>query len=551
MANQITDNRTVVCVAKTSAPASETWVGSTSPAEDTEIFIEGDTSIAEASTNSVRWWMYDDGATRDWSNNVFYIWVNCGIVGLLDLKANGGARIRFAGNVTTDFFEVYVGGSDEWPIAVEGGWVMFVVDIEDAHTNSDNTGGTKPATTAIRHVGLATLTTIMPRNADNTWVDAMWRLPDGSAGIIIEGRGSAGSVDWTSADIATQLGVSAGMFIDIGVGGAYKLNAPIQFGISDTTTHGFTDTNAIWLWEDQEFVPTDLYGLSALGNSGGTTRVNLGVKTGTGNDATGAQGLVVSAASAGARWFMDFDDPDLDDIGFWGCSLLHGATFDLDDAAVDLASTLMIDCTKCHVSNANIVRANVIAPNTADGVAFMDTDDIGDIANSTFEFSDGHGIEILSGGPSSQSNIGNLFNGAYGGTPGDNNTPSSGSNDAMIYNNAAAARTFNRSGGGTLPSFRNGASATSDDVAAISLTFTPLQTNSEVRLYETGTSTQIDGVENSGASFVASAGASQALDYKIINPGFLEINVKNVSFATSQNVLVNQQIDRDFITDAA
>lgn len=116
----------------------------------------------------------------------------------------------------------------------------------------------------------------------------------------------------------------------------------------------------------------------------------------------------------------------------------------------------------------------------------------------------------------------------------------------MIFNNAAAARTFNRSGGGTLPSFRNGASATSDDVAAISLTFTPLETNSEVRLFETGTSTEIDGVENSGASFVASAGASQALDYKIINPGFNEIFVINVSFATSQNININQTIDRNF-----
>ena len=495
-------------------------------------------------TDSLRYVMYDDGAARDWSSNVFYIWINCGIVGLLDIKANGGFRVRFAGATVTDFFEVYVGGSDSWPVSINGGWSMFVVDIEDAHTNSDNTGGTKPATTAIRHVGYAAITaTVKTRNADNTWIDAIWRLPDLSPGIIVEGR-NAGTTDWTSADIATQLGIDTGMFIDLGA--SYKLNAPIQFGISDGTTHGFTDTNAIWLWEDQEFVPSDLYGLSALGDVAGTTRVNFGVKTGTGNSATGAQGLVVAAAAAGARWFMDFDDPDLDDIGFWGCSFQHGATFEWDDPSVDVASSLMIDCTKCHVSNANIVRANSIAPNTADGVAFMDTDDLGDIAFSTFEFSDGHGLEILSGGPSSQANVGNIFLGAYGGTPGDNLTPASGSTDAMIYNNAAAARTFNRSDGGTQPSFRNGTSATSDDVAAISLTFTPLEANSEVRLYEAGTSTEIDGVENSGASFVASAGASQSLEYKIINPGFLEIFIKAVSFSDSQDVQINQQVDRNF-----
>ena len=384
----------------------------------------------------------------------------------------------------------------------------------------------------------------MTKMVDNTWIDEIRRLPDGSPGIIVEGR-NGGATDWTSDDIVSELGIGIGTFKD-GPGGSYIINTPIQFGINDTTTHGFDDTNAIWLWEDQEFAPTDLYGISALGNSGGTTNVTMGIKTGSGASATGAQGFTIQAASGGVRWSMDFDDPDLDAIGFYGCTFLHGATFDLDDAAVDIATVTMIDCEKAHFSNANVVRLSAVAPSTADGVAFCDTDDLGDIINSSFEFSDGHGIEILASGPSSQNNIGNIFLGSYGGTPGDNNTPSSGSNDAMIYNNAAAARTFNRSGGGTQPSFRNGASATSDDVAAISLTFTPLETNSEVRLFVTGTNTEIDGIEDSGASFVASAGAGQSLDYKIINPGFLEIFIINVSFATSQDVQVNQQIDRNF-----
>ncbi len=554
MANQITDNRTAV-YAFDSTGSTDDLAGAASGNLDSppEVFIQGGASIGEVISDSVNGILFDAGSAQDWSSNVFYIWINCGIVGLLDIKANAGFTIRFCGATVTDWFEVYVGGSDSWPQAVNGGWVQFVVDIEDARAAAvigtvGGVNGTTPATTAIRYVGWSGITaTVMTKMVDNTWIDEIRRLPDGSPGIIVEGR-NGGSTDWNSDDIVAQLGIGIGTFKD-GPGGSYIINTPIQFGISDSTTHGFDDTNAIWLWEDQEFAPTDLYSISALGNSGGTTNVTFGIKTGSGNSATGAQGLTIQAASGGVRWAIDFDDPDLDAIGLFGSTFIHGGTFELDDVAVDIASVTMIDCDKAHLSNANVVRLNVIAPNTADGVAFCDTDDIGDIANSSFEFSDGHGIEILSGGPSSQSNIGNIFNGAYGGTPGDNNTPSSGSNDAMIYNNAAAARTFNRSGGGTLPSFRNGASATSDDVAAISLTFTPLQTNTEVRLYETGTSTQIDGVENSGASFVASAGASQALDYKLVNPGFFEINVKNVSFATSQNVNITQRVDPNFITD--
>lgn len=88
-------------------------------------------------------------------------------------------------------------------------------------------------------------------------------------------------------------------------------------------------------------------------------------------------------------------------------------------------------------------------------------------------------------------------------------------------------------------------------IAPVTLTFTPLITGSEVRLYETGTSTQIDGVESSSTSFAGTADAGENLDYKIIKPGYRDITVKNVSFAASQNVQVNQQVDRNYIEDAA
>lgn len=549
LADQITDNRTQLFQANSvTGDNGGRWdtLTSTSETLDTEIKIEGTGSIAEQITSTRRTLIWDNGSTFDISNTHVYMWINCGIVGLLDLKANGGFTMRFTGPSATNFFEYYIGGSDSWPASIEGGWTMFVVDT--AQTAS-NTGGTPPAKTAVQGVGISAVTaTVMTRTTDNTWVDACWTLAANTPGIIVEGR-NGGTTDWNSADIASQLGLVTGLFVPT-AGGAYKINAPIQFGINDTTTHGFTDTNSIWLWDDQEFVAADHYGMSALGNSGGTTNVTLGGKTGTGNDATGSQGLVISAASAGVRWFMDFDDPDLDLIGLYGCSFIHGATFELADPAVDVASSLFIDCDKANVSNAKVVNSSVIDANTADGVAFMTTDDLGDIANCTFEFSDGHGVEILSGGPATQSNIGNVFLGSYGGTPGDNNTPSSGSNDAMIYNNSAAAKTFNRSGGGTQPSFRNGASATSDDAATINLTFTPLETGSDVIVQAVSDGSNLASTDSSGTSFIASIDAGAAIDYRIYKAGFLDIEVLNVTFSASQNVNVNQQVDRNFAEDA-
>jgi len=549
VANQITDGRTNVdTMESTSAPDDLT--GGASGTNDTEVYYQGSSSWGYYGGTTRDGLLHDAGSAQDWSSNTFHLLVNCAIVAFLKTKSNGGLTVRFCGATVTDWFEVYVAGSDAWPTAFEGGWVQFVVDIETARSEAVTAGwtnGTTPATSAIRYVGISSQTaTIMPRMVDNTWLDQITRLPDGTAGIKIEGK-NGGTTDWKWDDVVSAADTGKWGTCRRGPGGSVVLNAPVQFGINDTSTHEFTDTNQVLLWDDQEFLPDDFYALSALGNSGGTTNITAGVKAGTGNDATGAQGWVVTAASGGARWSLDFDDANIDSIGIYGCSLIHSATLDLDDAANDLASVLLIDGNKAHVSNASVVRASVIAPNTADGVAYMDTDDLGDIAYSNFEFTDGHGIEILTGGPSSQNNVGNLFTGSYGGTPGDNNTPASGSNDAMIYNNAAAARTFNRSGGGTQPSFRNGTSATSDDVATINLTFTPLVAGSEVRVFDTGTSDYADaGTDSSGTSYVASVSAGAAIDYKIIYPGKLEIFVINKTFSVSQNIDVNQQTDRNY-----
>lgn len=547
MANQVTDNRTNISTGE-SATGWEDIAG-TAHTVDTEISYDTYTgSIGLYATTTRDGIFYNNGATGLFtSGDHAYLLVNCGIVSLLATKVNGGMTVRVTGATATDWAEFELFGSDEWPSAFDGGWIQIVVDIDELLANPTNTNGTPPTVGNIQRFGVTFITaTVMPRMADNCWAGGFKRLPANTPALIVEGRASSGTVDWDWSSIAAVAAVQLSAVLKPGPGGSYVCRGPVQIGINDTTTHGFASTNQTLLWDSQEVMLDGFYGLTALGNSGGTTRVNFGIKTGTGADATGAQGGSIQAASAFSRWFMDFDDPNIDDIGFWGCSLQHGQTFDLDDPAVDVASTLMIDCNKCHVSNATIVRASVIAPNTADGVAFMDTDDLGDIANSTFEFSDGHAIEILSGGPATQNNIGNVFLGAFGGTPGDNNTPSSGSNDAMIYNNSAAAKTFNRSGGGTQPSFRNGASATSDDVASINLTFTPLLTGSDVSVFAAGDNTPINSIDSSGTSFVVGVDAGQSIDYKIYKKGYLPIEVYGVSFAASQNVLVGQRVDINY-----
>ncbi|MGB1785562.1 MAG: hypothetical protein ACPHK6_09590 [Ilumatobacteraceae bacterium] len=463
MANQITDNRTNRAVAKTTAPENETWEasgGGGSVVEDTDIFIEGTTSVAEQISTSRRVMLYDNGSTIDISDSHVYIWVNCGIVGLLDIKSNGGMTVRLTGPTSTNFVEWYVGGSDSWPSSIQGGWTMFVVDT--ASTPS-NTGGTPPLLTAIQKIGISAVTaSVMTKAADNTWVDAIWTLSDGNPGIIVEGR-NGGTTDWTFADINTQLTNSAGVFVQ-SAGGAWKCNAPIQFGINDTTTHGFTDTNTTVLWDDQEFAASDHYGMSALGNSGGTTRVVLGNKTGTGDAATGAQGGSIQAAATGVRYYMDFDDANIDDIGFYGVTFQHAGDFQLDSAATSAISCLFIDCSSANVTDCrDFLKNKIIDANTADGVAFATTNDLADMVFNEFQFSDGHAVELTTtpAKVTAQTDKGNTYSG-YGAT---------GSNDAEYYNNTGSGLvTISVTDGGDGADYRNGTSASTTVQNTVTLT---------------------------------------------------------------------------------
>jgi hypothetical protein len=269
--------------------------------------------------------------------------------------------------------------------------------------------------------------------------------------------------------------------------------------------------------------------------------VTFGVKTGTGADATGAQGLIITAESTAVRWAMDFDDPDLDSIGLYGCQFIHGGTFQLDDAAVDLASCLFLDCTQAQVSNATIVRASVVDANTADGTAFMITDDFGDIANCSFEFSDGHAIEITSTAVSSQNNVGNSFAGY---------TNSVNSTDAAILHSSAGSLTINSSGGSNLNtnSYRNtgGGSVTINN--NVSTTLSGLVNPTEVRVYSAGTTTELAGQEDvTTGSFVFSLGAATSVDIRIFAVSYEPADILGYTVGSSDTTIpVQQRFDRNY-----
>jgi hypothetical protein len=537
----ILDNRTPI----NAADAVTDWTnvaGVAAGTLDNDTFIEGSGSVTFNLTSAVAGLLYNIGTTIDLTGNHIYVWFNCAIAGKLNTKAAGGVRLRFAGPTASDFFEVFVAGSDTYT----GGWKMFVVDVDAAAAAPDATGGTPPAKTAIQRVGLVGDTNgFMSKKVDNFWVDAIWRLPANTPGILVEGE-NTGPVAWAWADILSAAVAGGWGSCVPGPGGAFVINTPIRFGANDAVVHRFSDSNVIILWDDQPVAAT-LYGLQIVGGSSAQSFL-AGVKTGTGDDATGGQGWVVAADADGARWYLDADDANIDVCQLYGCVFQHGSDFELDRSSNETISCQFVDCTSARVDNSLFLRCNIIDANTGDGAPFLTTDDLGDVRFCSFEFSDGHGVMLTTTLVTPQTSKGNTFTG-YGGTPGSNPTESSGSNDAAIYNNAGGAVTINVTTLGSTPSVRNGSGATTVVNSNVAVTVTPLATGSEVRVYLTGTSTEVDGTESStGSSFTFSVGSGVAVDVVVLNydPPKIPVRIQNVSFSADQNLNPFQRDDANF-----
>jgi len=94
----------------------------------------------------------------------------------------------------------------------------------------------------------------------------------------------------------------------------------------------------------------------------------------------------------------------------------------------------------------------------------------------------------------------------------------------------------------TLPTPGSGITITA---ANRSLILTGLVTNSEVRIYDTGTTTEVDGVENSGTSETFSINVS-AVDVVVHHLDYENIKLTNVNTTANTTFPIAQQFDRQY-----
>ena len=166
----------------------------------------------------------------------------------------------------------------------------------------------------------------------------------------------------------------------------------------------------------------------------------------------------------------------------------------------------------------------------------IDLDSSTDIETSTFELlsgtTSGHAVKIASTGMYTFTDL--TFTG-FG---------ADGTNSAAVFNDSGSAVTINVFGGNA-PTVRNGTGASTTVNVLTTLTLTGLQVNSEVRVYDAGTTTELAGVENSGTTFTANISAS-SVDIVIHSLGYEYQKIEGANTSSNLSLPIQQRVDRNY-----
>lgn len=274
--------------------------------------------------------------------------------------------------------------------------------------------------------------------------------------------------------------------------------------------------------------------------------------------------IIAATASSSATWdfsgmsIVGSGDVELRpvttfiDMNFTKCSLIDTSGCTLTGCAFTqtVANSLTMSSTT-SITNASFDTSTIAAGSGLTTVTLATRTAGGalPISDSTFTgtSTSGHAIIITEAGTYSFSGL--TFTG-YGGTPGDNNTASSGSTSAAVYNNSGGVVIIQVSGG-TQPSVRNGAGATTDVQASADVIIDGLVAGSEVRAYtgtDPATAVEIAGTENStGTSFTFTQSSAGIQGYIHIFHLEYQPIFRSLTYSGSNQTITVQQIkDRQF-----
>jgi len=506
--------------------AGGAWSGTT-PTADTGAFKEGAGSLSFiVKTSGNNDMIFTPTTPVNLLNKHLRFWIISTHGALLNTYAAGGIQIGLTGDSGThQGFWLISGKSGTYPYP--GGWYNCVLDTSLAADS-----GTKPTDmTSISVITIRINLTGAGKNSANTWIDNICVCD----GLTVYGDNGGAYMDFDTINTKEETAVGGGWGVLRKIGGQYFLTGGLTFGDTAGTATKFQAKSQIAVFENRKVAST-LYGITVVDSGGGasTTEFILGSKAGT----AGIEGCVIRVQDSTQTPKFKIDggtDADVDNFKLYGTTFFDASTFKFP---ANSANVEVLNCnfetsdevlaTTCVIKNCNFISAN------DEGVALIS----GNTHNITYSnfMNCPYGIRIPTAGTYSFNGLKFINN-----TKDIDNT--SGGTVHLDCSNLADPTTY---------------TGTVEIDNPVVLTLTSIASGSEVRIYTHGTTTELDGIENTATADPNDAAktifiynytyaASTYVDIAIHKADKIYYRIENYNLGTSNASLpISQQTDRQY-----
>ena len=411
-----------------------------------------------------------------------------------------------------------------------GEWKTFIIDI---NSTPNRTNGTLTLTDVRSlRINVDNSNSGNIRSIENTYIDVA-RFGHG----IIASESTSTAFDFD--DIETIANNTANKFgVLEKIGGIQFARGRITIGDDVGTNYGnLTSQDETVSFLDAsvsgEVISTGLYQLAFVGNATNPTAITYGVKVGTGDTATGRNGVVIRGENANVDCTVT-TSTDVNDLSLYGSffqtlgGLIDFSNADLNDEILGVTFDGCDQLTRGGAVSRNCTISNTTAASTS-GALFWDEDEE-DIKYSLF-VNNVVAIEMPTG--SLTANV------TFEGMEFEGNT-----NDVRYEGTTDWDLNWSEASGA--PSIINASTGTLTAVNTVTLTLTGVIVDSQCSIYSTGTGPEADGTELMNEAAVTSTVTEP---YAFSSNQDIVIRVRNAS-ATPQYFPVSTegQIDSDGFT---
>ena len=493
---------------------------------------------------------YTLGTSQSWTTgDHLYTTAQCDVLALAEAQSTGTTTASgFTVRVTlanAAYREWHVAGSDTW----DGGWRQFVIDLGHTGTHLYASSGTFSSASNIDSVtwyyDLSNSGNI--RNVPaNVWQDVT-RV---GSGLQVHNTSAAdASIDYAAiAAIDNAVANRYGVLFPLDPGAeSLGCEGKLILGDSASTNHLDFDSQG----ETVEMLERDgtdgyglvadgLYGVEVVANSTGTDQdFSMGIKVGTGADASGRGGTKISAGGPNVVWYFDSSDADLHNFTMYGCTfqgavggVTYGVELDSPTTTFEVAGSTYDGCESTVTADA-VVTNHVWVNSTTDATtgALVWQDGETDIENCSFI---------------------NNVNGVYIGTLSANITLTGmtwAGNTYDIEYEHTADRDANYDG--TAPSINNTSTGTLTAVSSKTATFTPVENDAGFTITKVSpdfteefTGTNSDPWDS--GDWTTDVVASGAVDIQS-NAGRMVTNATGSDWANAENTSVTPVQDQEIL----